>query len=486
MIRVPIFLFIWLFLYGSFTYSQVNTAWIKTFGGVSNDAAYSVKQTSDGGYILVGETSSFGAGNSDVWLIKTNYVGDTLWTKTFGGNSFDFGYSVKQITNGGYILTGWTRSFNTMLDYDVWLINLDSNGNTIWTKRFGGNYQDGANSVDQTLDGGFIITGFTESFGVGGSDVWLIKTNSSGDTVWTKTFGGINNDFGSAVRQTSDGGYIITGYTESFGAGARDVWLIKTDILGNLQWSQTFGGNLDDRGFSSLETSDGGYIVTGFTESFGSGGSDVLLIKTDINGNPLWYKTYGGVFDDGGYAIIQTSDGGFMISAHTASFGTGGGAVWMIKTDEFGDSLWTRIFNGGGFDRAFSVQQTTDYGYIITGSTSSFGAGGYDVWLIKTTPDITNIGQTSFGLSSEYSLSQNYPNPFNSITEISWYSPIGALHTLKVFDILGNEVATLINEYLGAGKHKISFNAFNLASGLYIYKLQADDFIENKKMIYLK
>ena len=369
--------------------------WEQTFGGEDDDEGRSIQQTTDGGYIICGNTRSFGNGGYDVWLIKTDEVGNEVWNKTFGGTSDDYGYSVQQTTDGGYIITGSTSSFGNG-GIDVWLIKTDGNGNEVWNKTFGGNSIEEGRSVQQTTDGGYIITGYTQSFGNGISDVWLIKTDEVGNEVWNKTFGGEGGEKGNSVQQTNDGGYIITGYTTLIEFGGDHTYLIKTDENGNELWSQIFKNKYLSSGNSVQQTTDGGYIITGPIHQIGGG--DIHLTKTDENGNEQWFHGFDGFNDvDISRSVKQTNDGGYLICGETIYYGNekkGSTFVYLIKTDENGNELWSQRFGGiEEFDQGYSVQQTTDGGYIITGSTSSFGNGNNDVWLIKT-DDQGNITST--------------------------------------------------------------------------------------------
>jgi uncharacterized delta-60 repeat protein len=411
-------------LFIEYAYAQV-VKFAKTYGRTNDDGAYSVQQTSDGGYIVAGETFSSGGSTLDILLIKTDASGNIIWAKTYGGTLIDRAYSVQQTSDGGYIVAGETFSFGAG-DNDFFLIKTDANGNIQWAKTYGGTNDDRAYSVQQTSDGGYIVAGWTWSFGVGNYDIFLIKTDANGNIIWAKTYGGTYADWALSVRQTSDGGYIMAGITYSFGAGNYDILLIKTDANGNVQWAKTYGGTNVDRASSVQQTSDGGYIVAGYTNSFGVGG-DILLIKTDANGNIIWAKTYGGTSWDEAFTVQQTSDGGYIVAGYTSSFGAGSWDIFLVKTDANGNVQWAKTYGGTNEERARSVQQTSDGGYIVGGWTRSFGAGSWDIFLVKTDANgnIGSCGIVGNASPTVYTVSPtvNTPSPSDSSPSLTPGSP---------------------------------------------------------------
>ena len=427
--------------------ASAQTRWWKTYGGTGQDEGNSVQQTTDGGYVIAGSSASAGAGSYDVYIVKTSASGDTVWTGTCGDTNEDGGNSVRQTSDGGYIITGYTGSFGAG-GHDVYLVKTNASGDTLWTRTYGGTGGDEGNSVQQTADGGYIIAGYTWSFGAGSADVYLVKTSALGDTLWTRAYGGTKDDEGCSVRQTADGGYIIAGFTASLGAGSQDVYLIKTNAQGDTVWTRTYGGTNGDMGNSVSQTSDGGYIITGYTKSFGAGYEDVYLIKTDASGDTVWTRTYGGTNSDEGSSVQQTADGGYIVAGCTRSFGAGNYDVYLIKTNGHGDTLWTRAYGGTGIDWGNSVQQTSDGGYIITGYTHSFGAGHEDVYLIKTDAN-GNVGiqepLTWHPASPTRILVQ--PNPFTSVSRV----PGHETELFALSDVTGRQVAVCKGDRVGEG-----------------------------------
>jgi len=354
----------------------------KAIGGPSIEAGKSLIQTSDGGYAIAGFTISFGAGSGDVYVVKLDANGNLQWTKTIGGPASEEGNSLIQTSDGGYVIAGYTSSFGAG-QLDVYVVKLDANGNLQWTKTIGGKKADVGTSLIQTSDGGYAIAGFTESFGAGEWDVYVVKLDASGNLQWTKTIGGPKGDEGYSLIQTSDGGYVIAGYTNSFGAGKADVYVVKLDAKGNLQWTKTIGGPESEIGNSLTQTSDGGYAITGTTGSFGTGKAAVYVVKLDAKGNLQWTKTIGGPESEVGLSLIQTSDGGYAIAGITESFGAGEWDVYVVKLDANGNLQWTKTIGGTKGEEGKSIIQTSDGGYAIAGTTASFDAGDLDVYVVK-------------------------------------------------------------------------------------------------------
>jgi len=358
-----------------------NKSWDKTFTGGS---AKSIVKTADGGYAVAGSTST--ASNSDVWVIKLDGSGNQSWAKTFNGtaNSNDGAYSIVQTTDGGYALAGYTNYS------DVWVLKLDDSGNQTWAKTFAGtaNKDDQAHSIVQTTDGGYVVAGYTNydgSISIN-SDVWVIKLNASGTKIWAKTFNGTANkhDGANSIVQTTDGGYVVAGYTMNSN-DSEDVWVLKLDGSGNQSWVKTFNGtaNSNDYGYSIVQTSDGGYAVAGYTTN-SNGYYDVWVLKLDASGNQSWAKSFNGTANshDYGYSIVQTTDGGYAVAGDTGN-NSGNSDDWILKLDGSGNQSWAKIFNGmaNSYDYAYSIVQTTDGGYALAGYT--YNGSTQDAWVLK-------------------------------------------------------------------------------------------------------
>jgi hypothetical protein len=357
--------------------------WSQTCGGPDIDYAEAMVETSDGGCALVGYTRSFGAGSWDVWLVKTDTYGNMEWNQTYGGKGHEEAYSLVETSDGGYALAGYTESFGAG-GADFWLVKTGAYGNVEWNQTYGGAQYEYARSLVETSDGGYAIAGFkgSQTIDFQAGDFWLVKTDSYGNIMWNNTYGRATRDFAYSLVETSDGGYALAGNSGApyIAYGSADFWLVKINSYGNIEWNQTYGKGT---AYSLVETSDGGFALAGFSDSVG-GPRNVLLLKSDANGNMLWNHTYGGANNDEANSLVETSDGGYALAGYTESFGAGGADFWLIKTGAYGNVEWNQTYGGAQFDHAYSLVETWDRGYAIAGTTNSFGAGKDDFWLIKT------------------------------------------------------------------------------------------------------
>ncbi len=466
-------------LLAGISYAQPpDTLWTQTFGGDSLDVGYSVRQTSDGGFIITGYTGSFGAGGDDVWLIKTDSLGSQQWAHTYGGIRHDNGCAVLEDTlNAGYVVLGSSSSFSADTTYDAWLIKTDLNGDTLWTRTYGGVEEDFGSDLAQTNDGGFIIIGTTYSYGAGLGDVWLIKTSAQGDSEWTRTFGGINEDGGSEIALTIDGGYIIVGTTRLV-SGDNAAWLIKTDSNGDSLWTRTFTDLFGYLGNAVAQIQGGGYIIGATVhESYLPPLSDGIIIRTDSLGHQMWDCLLSGI----PYSVDQTSDGGY-ICAGTEQGGHGRPAWWafLAKLDPAGNAAWIRNFQW--YTSAHQAQQTNDACFIMVGDFES------DVWLVCIASDLLSAPQPPVqdNPPSAFQLLLPHPNPFNPTTILSYQLPVASHVNLRVYDTAGRLVTTLVDGWRGAGDHQITFDGSGLPSGIYFAKLKAGDYSQVQKMVLMK
>ncbi|OAA31353.1 hypothetical protein AT15_07600 [Kosmotoga arenicorallina S304] len=396
----------------------------KALGGSDEDVAFSIIQTRDGGYVVAGYTKSNDGdvsgnhGGFDYWVVKLDGTGATQWQRCLGGSSYDYAISIIQTNDGGYVVAGWTASNDGDVSgnhgyYDYWVVKLNNTGAIQWQKCLGGSYNDWAKSVYQTNDGGYVVAGITYSSdgdvsgNHGYSDYWVVKLDSTGNIQWQKCLGGSYNDWAESIIQTSDGGYVVAGFTESNDGdvtgnhGERDYWVVKLDGTGDIQWQRCLGGSGDDYAWSIIQTRDGGYVVAGITYSNDGdvsgnhGYYDYWVVKLNNTGAIQWQKCLGGSSYDYAISIIQTNDGGYVVAGWTASNdgdvsgNHGYYDYWVVKLNNTGAIQWQKCLGGSSYDFVYSIIQTNDGGYVVAGYTDSNDGdvsgnhGGLDYWVVK-------------------------------------------------------------------------------------------------------
>lgn len=472
-------IFIMLFIFGGILPAQ--TTFQVDFGGMEDDRGYSAVEIPGQGYAVAGWTSSMGAGGNDMYLAKLDLSGNMLWERTYGSSGDERAFHVELTSDNGFIMTGYSLGDGPGATRALYVVKTDANGDTLWTGKYGGASDDTGRSIRQTADGGYIIGGEIRSAPF--FDVYLLKISASGAVEWSQTFNRTLNDYGYEVQITSDGGYIITGYTQEPN-GFYDVWLIKTDATGNSEWLRTFGSSVMDFALSVAQVSDGGFVVSGFSNSFsGNQMDDLYVIRTDSSGSAIWERSYGLPDEqDYGYMIRQTSDGHFVVAGATGSVIDESFDIRLTKIDSAnGDFIWNNSFGTPGkFDFAYFVQETSDNGFLIAGELDRTGPDSAQVVVIKTDAD-GNITTTSLAPAGEaipatFTLEQNYPNPFNPETVIRYSLSVNSSVTLKVYDIMGQEINTMAGGQQAPGSYRVNWDGRDAAgrqvdSGVYFYRL---------------
>lgn len=371
-----------------YTYSSfgqpANLVWKNSFGGYDDELGRDIEKTADGGFLSVGYTRTFGNGDWDILLLKTDYYGEMQWYKSYGGIEDDCGYSIQKTVDAGFIVAGYNGSVHSISH--SWILRIDSNGDTLWTKIYNFYQHSVASSIIQTNDGGFVLTGSANQSGIG-THVFLIKTNANGDTSWSNTYKLTNttSSGGFSVKETDDNGYIVTG--RSGNASGEDIFLLKTNTHGDSLWSYVY--NIYDHDHSSdvIQTYDGGYILTGYALSLASGISKVLNLKTDNLGNILWTSLLDLPGGSSGSGIIQIADSSFVI------MGTSGGKLLTAGLGQYGDSLWTNLMGDSAFQVGSSIRMIESGEYIFSGSTREVNTNHLDMLFgrLSTNPIIADF-----------------------------------------------------------------------------------------------
>lgn len=488
-----------------------------SIGGTGTDVAHSIIQTTDGGYAVAGYTWSFGGG-SNAYIVKIDASGMLQWTRTFRSTGLgDDISSIFQTIDGGYIAAGSS------------IFKLDKNGTLQWCENISG----WGNSIIQTSDGGYAVAGNTYSFGAGQSDMFIVKLNSSGTFQWARTVGGTNNDYGYSIIQTSDGRFVVTGSAWSFGPPHNDILIVQFNSIGILQWAKIMSGDSPN---SLIQTMDGGYALAGAI--LFNAKHVFYIIKLDGSATLQWGTRVELRDANIASSIIQTDDGGYAVAGYTQHV-EGYPDWYIVKLDPAGILEWSRVLTGGteAGNKAFSIIQTMDGGYVVGGFKDSFEPAG-DMYIVKydsiwntcgsndsfvtsssgtggtittvtptvtsptgfitprspvvgsggtaTTLCVTGIKPISNEIPVSFKLFQNYPNPFNSNSKIKYQISKTGDVKLEIFDVLGHEITTLVNETLKPGIYEAEWDGENYPSGVYFYRLEAGSFIETKKMVLLK
>ncbi|WBV61943.1 T9SS type A sorting domain-containing protein [Chryseobacterium camelliae] len=485
-----IFSFFCLWFSSAFSSQAPAIEWQRTYGGTSADTHMDVQQTSDGGYIHIGASISNNGdvtgnhGNVDIWVVKTNASGDILWQKSLGGTSYDQGSSIRQTSDGGYILAGTSNSNNGDVtgnngNKDYWVVKLNATGNIQWQKNYGGNNDDIATSIRPTSEGGYIVTGYKSMAPptmVGGDrKYWVVKLDSSGNIQWQNTYGGENWEEAYSIEQTTDGGYIVAGYSSSLytyvigNHGAEDYWIIKINAAGALEWQKSLGGTSSEKARAIKQAQDGGYFVVGHSFSNNgdvtgnNGDKDYWVVKLSATGNIIWQKSLGTSLWEEAVGVDSTLDGGCVVTgyAHTPKDGSPNNIdYWVLKLNSSGNIEWQNYYGGLLTDQASSIQKTSDGGYILGGFSYSGPTGSTDYWIIKLAGN---------QLSTHENNSKNnisiYPNPAKDFVTIS-HLPNET--TISILDLSGRKIFN--KKYAEA---KVSMNISQLTNGTYI--IQVDD-----------
>ncbi len=361
--------------------------WTRAYGGSAHEQLHDIQITADGGFIAAGSTESYGAGGEDVYLVRTNANGDTLWTRVYGGANEDYAYSIEPAAGSGWIVAGSTASFGAGSD-DVWVLRLNANGDTLWTRTLGTAQIDQGTKARETADGGFIVTGYSALFPNANSDGLLAKLNSSGVPEWSHVIGQPeNHEALYDVHELPAGGLAVCGYNEDIenGNGSWDAWLILCDSQGLNLTMEYYGGFGWDAAYAMIPMPDGGFMLGGTTDLNFSVQTNFFLVRTDASLNELWSRNYGTNEIEDLFDLTPTADGGYLLTGRTCLIVVNQCRwnMFAVKADSNGDSVWAWEFGtAGASESAYAARQLSDGGFVVAGYNTP-SAGNWDAYLVR-------------------------------------------------------------------------------------------------------
>ena len=472
--------------------ADLETVWMHTYGGIYADGFRGAVPTSDGGYIGVGYTYSFGAGDMDVFAVKTDAAGDTLWMRAYGGPSLDCGHSVCETDDGAYVIAGYTMSYGAGRE-DVYLLKIDTNGDTLWTRTYGGPGLDEARSACFTSDGYIVVAGKTESFGAGETDVHLLKINADGDTVWTRVFGRSGPDWAEGVCEMADGAYGISGTTGSFNT-TLDAYTLKVDQMGTLVWETHYGSGTtyrEDYGMGACALPDTGMVATGWrTDQDNGDPCQASYLRLRATGMARSYRKYAHTYVEYGNSVCWTADEGALICGAAKDTTTHRNDLFLVKRLDGTGWPWDQTIGEEGSDWGCSIAPTGSGYYIVAGYTESSGSGSFDGWLLNLRDSDAGVPHSPQSHGRLFLAPPN-PNPFASMATLR-FAVSGEMEIdLAVYDVTGRRVALLEEGPAGPGDHVVTWHGrddrgVRVSPGIYIVRLAAAGSVVSKKIVRLK
>jgi len=474
-VRIAPHIFICLLIFAGSLFAQPDMTWSRVIGTSNQDNCYSIQQTDDGGYIAAGKTTSPIDANLDYYLIKMDSEGVIEWERTYGGDDNEWCHSVRQTSDGGFVLGGYIQYLGSG-EHDMWLVKVDGSGEMEWDHTYGGDGHEACHVVRLTSDGGYILGGKSNSLQQDIYRMYVVKTDASGDTLWTRSYP--TGDWCNTIESTSEGGYICGG------GGWQGVCMVKIGSTGSLQWQRSWrGGTYFEDGSSIVEVADGGFVLAGYK---GRNDPNLYLVKTSAEGDTLWSRIHGEDAVDHCYSMIITGAGNYILAGFTTSYDLEQGAGFVAKANSDGYLVWTQTFSGNASRLFNSVRQSSDGGLILAGTV--FDPPNDEFFIVKTGLDGTFIEEdNNQEIPDRFAFHPAYPNPFNPQTNLAVDLAEETFLVIEVFNVLGERVDEIVKGHYAEGRHTIRLDGRKYTNGIYFVRAIAGNWQSQlQKVILLK